>query len=268
MRSEVQVRQGNHCESDEVHPGSFDQPIKSAMQTILDSEAALVSGSPKTLTPTFPNGVAGKQGRWRDAIPIRAMAPSVNEGLGRVRKELGRVRVSAIVPRRRASSSGAYGTVGEPYSSSISFEDDDAVFADRMHSESGSTACTSEPDASSDDASWGLDGLEEEPDMELDAGMSLLDEAPFEDDVDDFALDALLAKSPGLANDAPRISLPVPMAANLGAGQDAGSTSSFSSLEPSPRKESHLVSSVPLAASPSQSKKSKRKVKGASPSFC
>ncbi|KAK4699999.1 hypothetical protein P7C70_g6253, partial [Phenoliferia sp. Uapishka_3] len=217
MRSEVQIWQGGENVSDEHNPASFDQPIKSAMQTILDSEAALVSASPKTLTPTFPNGVAGKQGRWRDAIPIRSMAPSVNESIGRVRKELGRVRVSAMVPRRRASSSGGYGTAGETYSSSISFEDNDAVFADRMHSESGSTACTSEPDAESDDASWGLDGLEEEP-VDMDVG--LIDEEPFEDDFDDFSattftLEHTTSVRPVVSSKEPRMSLPVPIPSNV-----------------------------------------------------
>ncbi|KAI5474666.1 WD40/YVTN repeat-like-containing domain containing protein [Pseudohyphozyma bogoriensis] len=209
MRSEVRVRQGDDSfapSSDTTSPdllgpdpdsipASFDQPIKSAMQTILDSEAALVSRSPKTLTPTFPNGVAGKQGRWRDALPIRSVAPTVNEGLGRMRRELGRVRASAIVPRRRASSSGVYGAEAT-YSTSVSFEDD-AVFADHAGSGSGeamSTPGTSEQDELSDDALWGLDGLAEEEPLEED-GIELLgedeeEEPPFEDDFeDDFVLD-------------------------------------------------------------------------------
>ena len=238
------------------------------MQTILDSEAALVAGgSPKTLTPTFPNGVAGKQGRWRDSIPIRAMAPSVvNEGLGRVRKELGRVRVSAIVPRRRASSSGAYG--GETCSSSISFEDDDAVFADRLHSsESGSTACTSEPDAESDDASWGLDGLElVDEAIEVDLGTA--DDPPFEDDFDDFSLDRPVGLSP------PQPFLMPHQSPDL--GHDNGSTSSYSSLEPFPPSLVTLPPPPPplsSSSSPSsqQTKKPRRKLKGTpapAPSFC
>lgn len=302
MRSEVQIRHGgadplstrpsSSSSSSQSQPASFDQPIKSAMHTILDSEAALVAGAPKPLPPMFPNGVAGKQGTWRDALPI----PSVNEGLGRVRKELGRVRVSAIVSGRRASSSGGFASAsagaggGETYSSSISFEDDDAVFADRVHSsESGSTAGTSEePDGpESDDASWGLDGLEEEP-ADMDVGAEG-DSPPFEDFFDDFVLDqpvgvAAVALPSSSRLPLPRVPtpraapatlpLPLPLPLPIGSwspgGLDAGGSSSFLSLEPSPRKESHLGAA---AAPASRVKKSKRKVARGStpvpaPSFC
>ncbi|KAM0748353.1 hypothetical protein T439DRAFT_79576 [Meredithblackwellia eburnea MCA 4105] len=277
MRSEVHIRQGNSNPHDQHHgdenePVSFDQPIRSAMQTILDSEGALTTGSPKTLTPTFPNGVAGKQGRWRDALPIRNMVPPnvVNEGFGRMRKELGRVRVSAssIVPRRRASSSGAYygHAPDATYSSSISFEDDDAVFADRIHSESGSTACTSEQEVD-DDLSW---ALEEEPAIDA-SSPNAHDEVPFEDDFEDFVLDhENTSKVSGLVSSKDTLlSLPVPIAGATGIG-GPGSTSSFGSFDPSPaQKESHLIS-ISTSPTPSSagSKKSRRKKGAHSPAFC
>jgi hypothetical protein len=149
------------------------------MQTILDADAHVASTSPR-IAPAFPNGVSGKNaGWWRDAIPIRSVAPTVNDGLRTVRRELGRVTTSGIaVARRRASTSG-YGE----YSSSVSFEED-AVFADLVGRSEGSTAGTSEPDGESDEA-WGLDGLEEET-FDARSGEGVTVEIPFEDDFDDF----------------------------------------------------------------------------------
>lgn len=216
------------------------------MQTILDRDNSLPR-SPSSLAPAFPNGLPGKHGSWRDAIPI--IAPSVNDGVARVRRELGRVRASAIAPRRRASA-GAYQEAG---SSSVSFEDD-AVFADHVgRSESGSTACTSEQDIESDDA-WGLDGLEEEEEETAAAAAKAeaIAEIPFEDDFDDFDLGPRSDKSPSPPRQSlssrsfrAHVSLPVPLLPE----RDEGSVSS---LGPSPQKESHLepvLSSSPASSS-------------------
>ncbi|GAA5971307.1 hypothetical protein JCM3765_003558 [Sporobolomyces pararoseus] len=132
-------------------PASFDQPIRTAMQTVLDQEAILAPGSPKLPAPSFPVGIAAKQGSWRDSIPIRSVGPAAFEGIDRVRQGLGRVRLPKAAgelvdaARRRRSLIGSSGQAA--YSSSISFDDDEAVFADRLSVEemgSASTACTSE----------------------------------------------------------------------------------------------------------------------------
>lgn len=247
MRSEVQIRQGSNTTLDSISPSSspvsfapasFDEPIKSAIQTILDhNEDGSPHPSPK-LTPGFPNGHPGKQGRWRDAIPIRAVAPTVRQGIGRVR--------AAVPTRRRTSSS--LGTDGGAYSSSLSFEDD-AVFADReavADSESSSTAPTSEmcDDAmdtfemgEDDEVNWGLDGLDEE---ETTHGRDTQDEIPFEEDFDeDFGL---FGPPVGIVAS----SLPVPILDQ----DDRSSTSS--NFGASPQKESQMLAAT-LSASPAGS---------------
>ncbi|CEQ40271.1 SPOSA6832_01880 [Sporobolomyces salmonicolor] len=234
MRSEVQIRQGDGSVSSDMptpsspssfrtnsaaasvpfEPGSFDQPIKTAMQTVLDSEAILAPGSPKLPAPTFPNGLPGKQGSWRDAIPIRSVGPAAMEGIGKVRQGLTRVcaptGIIGVARSRRASASAVAQTNAAAYSSSISFDDDDAVFADRIGgidgSESASTACTSEIDeelkdggaggkkaanGEVDDWDWDAgDGDERTTTRPTSApGDISLAGIPFEEDFDDFELE-------------------------------------------------------------------------------
>ncbi|GAA5981673.1 hypothetical protein JCM10908_004561 [Rhodotorula pacifica] len=169
FRPEVRVRQGVvNPSSDSISskatskqslraasdfaPASFDQPIKSAMHTFLDPQTILAPGSPQLRPPTFPNGVPGKHGSWRDSIQIpRGVAPAAMEGIERVRQSLGHIRVpKGMIPvGRRGSLAGASASdLQAAYSTSISFEDEDAVFADRelAPSQSVSTACTTDLD--------------------------------------------------------------------------------------------------------------------------
>ncbi|GAA5928702.1 uncharacterized protein JCM15063_003944 [Sporobolomyces koalae] len=216
MRCEVLVRQGVSTTTQELgsaaslevrsEPASFDQPIKTAMQTVLDN-GAILSGSPQLPAPSFPVGVAAKQGSWMDSIPIRAVGPATFEGIERVRQGLGRVRLpnaGEIVDaarRRRSSAAAATNEFSSQaaYSSSISFEDDEAVFTDRLSIEdlaSTSTSCTSQGDdgpaykAQDGDEvdEWGWD----EP---LDGVVPALDPSPtlnfppFDDDFENFELE-------------------------------------------------------------------------------
>lgn len=166
FRPEVRVRQGVSIltgasatskrttrTSSDFAPCSFDQPIKSAMHTFLDPQTILAPGSPQLRPPTFPNGVPGKQGSWRDSIQIpRGVAPAALEGIERVRQSLGQIRVpKGMIPvtGRRGSMAGVVPADCQlAYSTSISFEDEDAVFADRElgPSQSVSTACTTDVD--------------------------------------------------------------------------------------------------------------------------
>ncbi|GAA5911452.1 uncharacterized protein JCM6883_005761 [Sporobolomyces salmoneus] len=166
MRSQVVIRSSSHenhspstSPSDlSFEPASFDQPIRTAMQTVLDQEAILAPGSPKLPAPSFPVGVAAKQGSWRDSV-----RPAAIEGLDRVRQGLGRVRLPKAgdlvdAARRRRSLIGSSGQVA--YSSSISFDDNEAVFADRLSVDemgSASTACTSE----GEEGQMAKDGVED-----------------------------------------------------------------------------------------------------------
>ncbi|BGP31941.1 hypothetical protein JCM10296v2_003720 [Rhodotorula toruloides] len=144
-------RYSTYSASSSFEPASFDQPIKNAMQTFIEAEAMLAPGSPNLPTPTFPNGVPGKHGSWRDSIPIpRKVGPAAIEGIGKVRQGLSQIRVPKGImslPGRRASSSTSIGQAPAAYSSSISFEDDDAVFADHAVAASASTAYTSDIDS-------------------------------------------------------------------------------------------------------------------------
>uniref|UniRef100_A0A0K3CNN2 BY PROTMAP: gi/472584930/gb/EMS22505.1/ WD40/YVTN repeat-like-containing domain containing protein [Rhodosporidium toruloides NP11] gi/647400934/emb/CDR46794.1/ RHTO0S13e01904g1_1 [Rhodosporidium t... n=1 Tax=Rhodotorula toruloides TaxID=5286 RepID=A0A0K3CNN2_RHOTO len=212
-------RYSTYSASSSFEPASFDQPIKNAMQTFLEAEAMLAPGSPNLPTPTFPNGVPGKHGSWRDSIPIpRKVGPAAIEGIGKVRQGLGQIRVPKGImslPGRRASSSTSIGQAPAAYSSSLSFEDDDAVFADHAVAASASTAYTSDIDScgcvikgdgedappAREEEDWGWDDRLDEPiqtsgTTTMKPASSALDLAtPFEDDFDHFELE-LPAASP------------------------------------------------------------------------
>ncbi|KAM0787803.1 hypothetical protein ACM66B_003857 [Microbotryomycetes sp. NB124-2] len=251
VRCEVQARQSRHA-GDAVPdhdatpnsaigatlfdgPSSFDAPIKSAMQTVLDQASSLGS---RVQPAGFPNGVAGKSSgpRWRDALPIRAS--NVNAGLSQGMSTMRRVGSKAIavagataahVQQRSGVLGGGAGggarlsaaSVADT-TSSLSFEED-AVFADRMLEEgcTDSTAGTSARSSYADEhegvqhKQGAQDVYEDEPwgrleDEAIDNGlmtdmaekMSIASPAvaahealPFDDDFDDLEL-ALDRQSP------------------------------------------------------------------------
>lgn len=234
-RSEVRIRQGNlssatggsgttpaqgdPSKASEVMfgPQSFDQPIKSAMQTIIDH-----MDSPSSTPPppaAFPNGVPGRSGAgtWRHAIPIRAS--DVNAGLvvglngaralGKVGSRAAVAVVSATaasVAARRAGTgagskaSGPSDHVGSSgltpcderdVSSSVSFEDD-TVFADHcdgINEGSYSTVGTShsggEQRGSTGSASGSGDGGNKVDDRDSEEPWSLDLGQDLEDEIDD-----------------------------------------------------------------------------------
>lgn len=75
--------------------GSFDEPIASAMRSGLD-----YSGQSPPILPMLPNGA---QMSVLDTIPIHTkhMAAGVNEGIGRIRREIGKVRSPILRPTTR-----------------------------------------------------------------------------------------------------------------------------------------------------------------------
>lgn len=203
-----------------------------AIQSKLDQdEARLRGGKEGIYNPTFPNGLAGRQRHWRETLPITVVGVNVNEGLGRMRRELGRVAFSATnmsMGRRRRTSLST--NTNANYSSSISFEEDDAVWTERVNeenSESGSTGCTSErderedggdaegeEDLTGDDICW---DLEEVNGLELHA----TPEIPFEDDDDFLGEKQVLISPPTITS----------------VDQD----NSSSSFEPSSLEQDHLL---------------------------
>lgn len=253
VRSTVQLRPGSDspttlsppdptstsASSSPFEPHSFDQPIKSAMQTILDAD---LSGSPSSAAG-FPNGVPGKTGagRWRETLPLHAA--QVNAGLAvgisTVRSGLGLVGRGAVQVAQAGAGLAAARRAGSKAEdiggSSVSFEDD-AVFAEYHEGGTDSTAATSErgsEECEEEDAAWGLDGLNEE-DEGTTAGVEGL---PFEDDFDDFILDRPSRPS------APDLLLP------LALDFDSASAASEDSA---PKKESYLLDSEsPIVSAPS-----------------
>ncbi|GAA6012232.1 hypothetical protein JCM11491_007066 [Sporobolomyces phaffii] len=302
-RSQVVVRQGQSAvsvdatsrphDADLFEPASFDQPIRTAMQTVLDHEAMLAPGSPRLPAPSFPVGVAAKQGSWRDSIPIRAVGPAAIEGIERVRQGLGRVKLPNAgelvdAARRRRSSVAAtlIGSSGHAaYSSSISFDDDEAVFADRLSIEakgSTSTACTSEAEGAAlvkgqlrhrDEVDeWGWD----EPDEPVDSPMkpspvpSPVDDAMsqplFDDDFDNFELELSGPPAPPIEPLSPPPAIAVELSPGTASPSSRNlappvslpdSTDEPSPLSASPRPVNPLLevlkpsTTTPLSSSPS-----------------
>jgi hypothetical protein len=74
--------------------GSFDEPIASAMRSGLD-----YSGQSPPVLPMLPNGAYMSV---LDTIPLHTkhVAAGVNEGLGRIRREIGKVRSPILRPTR------------------------------------------------------------------------------------------------------------------------------------------------------------------------
>lgn len=202
-----------------------------AIQTKLDQDEARSGGKEGIYNPTFPNGIAGRQRHWRETLPITVVGVNVNEGLGRMRRELGRVAIGAsnMSRRRRTSLSTNMNSTSTNYSSSISFEEDDAVWTERVNeenSESGSTGCTSEredgeegeeEDLMGDDICWNLEGVNGSG-LELN---STIEEVPFEDDDDFFGEKQVLISPPTITS----------------VDQD----NSSSSFEPSSLEQDHLL---------------------------
>ncbi|ORY92907.1 hypothetical protein BCR35DRAFT_298510 [Leucosporidium creatinivorum] len=262
-----------------LEPHSLDQPIKSAMQTILDSYPD-PSSSPSSSAAGFPNGVPGKTGstRWRDAIPLHAahvnagLAIGIGSvrsglgGLGRVGRQVAQAGAGVAAARMRTGT-GATG-VEDVSCSSVSFEDD-AVFAEYREEGTDSTAATSERgsegcDMEEEAEAWGLDGLHEE--VAESPAMAPVGEEheglPFEDDFDDFELS--LDRPSSSATTKPLIpdlllshsTRPSPHASSLVSApiidSDGAHSSSILEETSSPKKESHhhLLDELSPAASP------------------
>lgn len=152
VRQEVVIAPGGSDASllDSAPPGTsptrsrilYGEPIRSAVETVLDAPRPFSPESPSYL-PAFPNGMRGKHGnRWSSAMAITAgVKPSIAGAHGRVRNQIGRVYARG----RRASSD-----VVPP---SVSFDtDEDAVRVEPTSMTSGTSLTDVEDDE--DDADW------------------------------------------------------------------------------------------------------------------
>jgi hypothetical protein len=99
---------------------SFDEPLASALSAGLD-----YSHPSRAIIPMLPNGIPGSRPRsFRNPVPIRNMATGlgdgVSEGLGRIRREMHKVRSPRLGPRSDVSGSVP-----------LEFDEEDEDFLDR-----------------------------------------------------------------------------------------------------------------------------------------
>jgi hypothetical protein len=87
---------GSSLPSHSALPSSFDEPLASALSAELRNDRS----SPPVI-PMYPNGPTSRS--LRPAIPIRNVAAGISdgmsEGLGRLRREIGKVRSPRLIPR-------------------------------------------------------------------------------------------------------------------------------------------------------------------------
>jgi len=97
---------------------SFDEPLASALAGGLDYSR------PPAILPMLPNGMPGsKPTSFRNSIPIRTMAgfsDGMTEGLGRIRREIHKVRSPPLKPQPDSAVSGPV---------PLEFDEDDEDFA-------------------------------------------------------------------------------------------------------------------------------------------
>ncbi|KAF5364610.1 hypothetical protein D9758_005561 [Tetrapyrgos nigripes] len=108
---------------------SFDEPLASALSGGLDY------ASPQTVLPMLPNGMPRSKPRsFKTSIPIRRMGDNAAESLGKLRKEINRVRSPQLAPSDNSLAASV----------PLEFEEEDEDFLDRGHADSdAATASTS-----------------------------------------------------------------------------------------------------------------------------
>ncbi|KAA1478047.1 hypothetical protein DENSPDRAFT_632230 [Dentipellis sp. KUC8613] len=110
-------------------PSSFDEPLSSALTSGLD-----YTGSPPVI-PMFPNGAPGSKNGLRHAIPIQRMATGLSdgmsEGLGRIRREISKVRSPQLGARQDRDRDRAAGASSVPLE--FDEEDEDFMLAHDAH---------------------------------------------------------------------------------------------------------------------------------------
>lgn len=110
--------------SDIGRPSSFDEPISFAMSSGLECPS-----SPPVI-PMFPNGAPGsKPNSFKNSIPIQRMTAGISDGMsggiGRLRREIGKVRSPRLIARP------GHPTSGEPVALEFDEEDEDFLLSYR-----------------------------------------------------------------------------------------------------------------------------------------
>lgn len=92
---------GSSVPSQSGFASSFDEPLASA----LSGDLQQLNPSPPVI-PMYPNGPSSRS--YRNPIPIRHVAAGISDGmtesLGRLRREIGKVRSPRLVPKRDSMS--------------------------------------------------------------------------------------------------------------------------------------------------------------------
>lgn len=107
---------------------SFDEPLSSAITSDL---SALMASSPPVI-PMYPNGRVGS-GQFRAPLPVNRMAAGLSEGmsegLGRLRREIGKVRSPRMVATT-SRTKGIAGSAGDEggRASALEFDEEDEDF--------------------------------------------------------------------------------------------------------------------------------------------
>ena len=132
---------------------SFDEPLASALSAGLD-----YSHPSRAVIPMLPNGIPGSRPRsFRSSVPIRNMATGlgdgVSEGLGRIRREMHKVRSPRLGPRYDVSGSVAleFDEEDEDFlhnGNRLGVHDDDAISRSTSRGAGDSGASVSTPSTS------------------------------------------------------------------------------------------------------------------------
>jgi hypothetical protein len=132
---------------------SFDEPLASALSAGLD-----YSHPTRAVIPMLPNGIPGSRPKsFRNSVPIRNMATGfgdgVSEGLGRIRREIHKVRSPRLGPRYDVPGSVAleFDEEDEDFldnSSRLGIHDDDSISRSTSRGEGDSGASVSTPSTS------------------------------------------------------------------------------------------------------------------------
>jgi hypothetical protein len=137
---------------------SFDEPLASALAGGLDYS------HPPAVLPMLPNGA--KPTSFRNSIPIRTMAglsDGVTEGIGRIRREIHKVRSPSLKPRPDSTMSGPV---------PLEFDEEDEDFSSRIRD------CDHDQDA---DDSPSLSTSRGEIDSGVSVSTPLLNTSPLEE---------------------------------------------------------------------------------------
>lgn len=164
---------GSSVPSQAAFSSSFDEPLASALA------AELRNNPSPPVIPMYPNGPVSRS--LRPAIPIRNVAAGISdgmsEGLGRLRREIGKVRSPRLLPRGD--------NIVAPVPLEFDEEDEDFSSLD-AHTQGRQSRATSREAASVSTPSTGAEPLSAEPEADLSWGSWSNEDKQAVDDLEQF----------------------------------------------------------------------------------